>query len=279
METSPSSLSRLTPPPAALRARYDLARTAATAAGQVLMGFLGHHGVTHHKGAVDLVTAADEAAEALLRRELLALFPEDALLAEEGGAGGRAGAPWTWVVDPLDGTTNFVHGLHHFAVSVGILYEGVPVAGVIHAPAYARTWHGAVGRGVWLDDRPVQVAPTSELGEALLATGFPYDRRTKARALLGPVERALVAARGLRRMGSAALDLAHVASGHFGGFWEQGLKPWDMAAGVALVREAGGRVTDFDGAPWDPADGLIVATNGSLHAAVVAIAGARPGGA
>ncbi len=241
------------------------------------MRFLGQHGETHHKGAVDLVTAADEAAEALLRRELLAAFPEDALLAEEGGAAGRPDAPWTWIVDPLDGTTNFVHGLAHFAVSVGLAYRGDPVAGVIHAPAYGRTWHGAAGRGVWLDGRAARVAGTQDVGAALLATGFPYDRRAKARALLGAVERALVAARGVRRMGSAALDLAHVASGHFGGFWEQGLKPWDMAAGVALVREAGGRVTGFEGAPWDAADGRIVATNGPLHDAVLAIAGAGAG--
>ncbi len=261
-----------------LRARYELARAVAARAGEVLMRFLGRHGVTHHKGAVDLVTAADEAAEALLRRELLAAFPEDALLAEEGGAGGRRGAPWTWVVDPLDGTTNFVHALTHFAVSVGLLYEGVPVAGVVHAPAYPRTWHGAAGQGAWLDDRPARVSDVRDVGDALLATGFPYDRRAKARALLEPVERALVAARGLRRMGSAALDLAHVASGHFGGFWEQGLKPWDMAAGVALVREAGGRVTSFEGAPWDGSEGLIVASNGPLHDDLVRIAGRRPGG-
>ena len=225
----------------------------------------------HHKGAVDLVTEADRHAESHLLEGLHSAFPGDGLEAEEGGTLRDGDGRWRWIVDPLDGTTNFVHGLAHFGVSLGLLLEDVPVAGIVHVPPTGDTYHAAEGQGAWCEETPIHVTAVASLGDALLATGFPYDRRERAEELLRPVRRALEQGRGIRRNGAAALDLVDVARGVFGGFWEQGLAPWDMAAGVVLVREAGGQVTGYGGRPLDLNHGDVVATNGLLHDAVLGL--------
>ncbi len=272
--------------------RLGVAREAAALGARVLSDHRGRLTSVAWKGAVDLVTSADTASERLVIATLAAAFPGDEIIGEEGGhAGGRdASAPaadWVWYIDPLDGTTNFVHGLPHFAVSIGAAYRGEPVVGVIAAPALATTWYGAQGTGAFRvahapngdggspgpapDTTPVPIAvsTTTELQRALVATGFPYDRIHTADSLVGPVARALAKCLCLRRLGSASLDLAYVAEGAFGAFWEPRLKPWDYAAGVALIREAGGRVTDLAGGR-DIWSSNILATNGHLHAAFLA---------
>ena len=227
------------------------------------------------KARGDLVTAADKAAEAHIVSRLAERFPEDSIVGEEGGGSTIVASDWVWYVDPLDGTTNFVHGLPHYCTSIGATFRGRPAVGAIAAPELGdpdnggRLWLAARGLGATLDGVPIHVSPVAELGQALAATGFPYDRSTRAAELVRPVERALVKCLCVRRLGSAALDLALVASGTFPIFWESHLKPWDLAAGVVLVEEAGGRVTDHAGGAGWLASGDVVATNGVLHDAFV----------
>lgn len=261
----------MTDSPTGLDERLALAERLARLAGDELMRWFGRTLEIDRKGAVDLVTAADRAAEALIARGLAEAFPGDDFLGEETGASGRGDASWRWVVDPLDGTTNFVHGLPRFAVSIGAWFQGEPTLGVITAPAEGHVYVAATGRGASKDGVPIRVSTTDTLGDALLATGFPYDRRDTVDELLRPLRAALLAGRGIRRMGAAALDLVDVARGAFDGYWEPRLSPWDVAAGVVLVREAGGCVTGFGGAPFDPARPHIVASNGRLHASLLKV--------
>lgn len=223
----------------------------------------------------ELVTAADRAAEAIVVGGLLRAFPGHAVLAEEGGlsaAGGRgSAAEWTWIVDPLDGTTNYVHGLPHFAVAIALARGSEPVLGVVHAPALGDTYCGARGLGATVQRadgtvQPLRVSRTADLADALLATGFSYVRNEPGRDdNSGHVAALLPHCRDLRRLGSAELDLCYVAAGTFDGYWELYLAPYDMAAGAVLVREAGGRVSDWtDGDSWLFGD-RVLASNGALH--------------
>lgn len=241
---------------------------AARAAGDLLMPYFGRLGTgdASTKGGRrrDLVCEADVEAERLI---LTAIPEDDGVLAEEGGARpSRSGR--TWIVDPLDGTVNFLRGLPVWAVSLALRDDAGLLAGVVHAPALGWTFCAGRGSGARLDGEPVRVTSTSELGDSILATGFPYARDTVADNNLENVPRVGRFAGGLRRMGSAAVDLALVAAGRLDGFWELQLNPWDVAAGILLVREAGGMVTDFRGR--DDIDRLltgrhIVATNGQIH--------------
>ncbi len=261
----------MTDSPTGLDERLALAERLARLAGDELMRWFGRTLEIDRKGAVDLVTGADRAAESLIARGIAEAFPDDGFLGEETGVSGRGDAPWRWVVDPLDGTTNFVHGLPRFAVSIGAWFQGEPTVGVIAAPAEGHVYVAATGRGATKNGLPIAVSTTESMGDALLATGFPYDRRDTVDALLRPLRAALLAGRGVRRMGAAALDLVDVARGAFDGYWEPRLGPWDVAAGVVLVREAGGRVTGFGGAPFDPERPHIVASNGRLHASLLGV--------
>jgi myo-inositol-1(or 4)-monophosphatase len=214
------------------------------------------------KGAVDWVTDADLAAERAIREVLGRHTPEIPILGEEGG-GDRA-ARTAWVVDPLDGTTNFVHGFPFYAVSVGLLVDGVPTVGAVVDVPRRRTFRATLGRGGSVDGAPLRVSDTPDLERALCATGFPYDRRQRAAFYLRFVQAALERTQGIRRAGAAALDLAHVACGAVDAYWEFNLSPWDVCAGIVLVREAGGRVDPIPGHPLlDPAHPL--ATNGRVH--------------
>lgn len=272
----------------ALALRLDVARKVATEAAGLLTAHRAHLGAldVHKKGAVDLVTAADEECERLVLGSLSARFPEDRIVGEEGGDLGPPDAELTWIVDPLDGTSNFVHGLSHFCVSIGLARRSaagpltiVPVLGVIAAPALVlpgatsmgALWSGARGLGARRStltgeaSRTLAVSTATRLEDTLAATGFPYDRQHHSVSLTTPIELALRYVHCVRRLGSAALDLAFVADGTFGLYWEPRLKPWDFAAGAALVLEAGGRVTDLDGGPDFMASCDVFASNGHLH--------------
>jgi myo-inositol-1(or 4)-monophosphatase len=236
----------------------------AVRAGDVLRRRLGHIAEVHHKGAVDLVTAADREAETLILEGLRARFPHHGVVAEESGEH-VGGADFVWYVDPLDGTTNFVHGLPHFAVSIALVADAVLAAGVVHDPMRQETFHASRGHGAFLNGERMKVSPVRTLGEALVATGFPYQRGRSVARHVPAFERVLRHAQGVRRAGAAALDLAYVACGRFDGYWESLLQPWDTAAGSLLVEESGGRVTDYRGAQPAIAHREILATNGHLH--------------
>ena len=247
-------------------ARLTAARAMATEAGALLRSYLEVRPEGRLKGEVDLVTEADQRSEALILEVIEARFPKDAVLAEESGGVLNDECEWNWVIDPLDGTTNFVHGLDHFAVSIGVLCRGVPTLGVIGIPARDEVYWAARGQGAWGPRGRLRVTEEEALGSALVATGFPYDRRELADSLASTVREALTRARGVRRMGAAALDLLGVARGQFGGYWERGISAWDVAAGLVMVEEAGGTVTDHDGqAITDLQAGRFLASNGPLH--------------
>ncbi|NDY42170.1 inositol monophosphatase [Dissulfurirhabdus thermomarina] len=252
----------------------DAAREAARRAGRLLMEYYGRPLEVRHKGTIDLVTEADLASERVLLADLRERFPGHGILSEEDA--GAAGAPPegpTWIVDPLDGTTNFAHGYPWFAVSVAFMDGGRVQAGAVYHPVLDECLWAGRGRGAWLNDAPVRVSAAADLGEALLATGFPYDVQERPAPVLEALGAVLVRAQGIRRAGSAALDLAGVACGRLDGFWEIKLKPWDTAAGALLVEEAGGRVSTFDGGPWSPFTPEIAASNGRLHGAMLDLLG------
>ena len=245
----------------------DLALEVAREAGALLLERFGRltGAEIARKGPRDLVTSADKDAEAHVVRRLSEAFPDHAIVAEEGARRASLDGRPAWFVDPLDGTTNFVHGIPVFAVSIGYVEEGRPRLGVVHAPALGKTWWGGPGQGAWEDDRPVSVSATPMLSEALLATGFAYDVDRLPDDNLDNLASLARRARGIRRLGSAAIDLAYVAAGHFDGYWELHLNPWDVAAGAALVLAAGGRITDFRGGEDYLHGRHLVATNGILH--------------
>lgn len=237
------------------------------------MGHLGRLAGFDEKSAIDLVTKADRESEAFIAAELRASFPNDVFVLEEadGKEGARskraniATAEFAWCVDPLDGTTNFVHAYPQFSISLGLLSRGEPVLGVVHGPALDELYAGGRGVPATLNDRPISVSKVDRLSRALLSTGFPYDRRERIDALLAIVKRAILSAHDIRRAGSAALDLCFVAAGRTDGFFEQGLSPWDLAAGQAIIEAAGGRVTNYDRGPHDLFGGEVLATNGKIH--------------
>lgn len=247
-------------------------------AGQILLECARTGVRVEHKGAVDLVTRADRASEAYLVAEIRRRFEGHGILAEEGsGSDGRPDAP-LWIVDPLDGTTNFAHGIPIWSVSIGVLHHGEPVAGVVYDPSREECFTAIRDGGAFLGDRRLSVTSGVPLPEAVLVTGFPYDLRTTEVDNLDHFKRFMKMSRAVRRLGSAAIDLAWVAAGRFDAFWELKLHPWDVAAGALLVREAGGVVTGFDGEPWDVFSGEIVAGHEGLVPAMHAVLrkGRRP---
>jgi myo-inositol-1(or 4)-monophosphatase len=244
---------------------------AARRGGAVLREAFGRRRIISYKGGIDLVTDADHASEAALLEFLAARHPGAAVLAEESGASGAAGGRVRFIVDPLDGTTNYAHGLPHFAVNVGVEDERGLLAGATYDPLRDELFRAARGEGAWLGEERIATSESAELGRALLCTGFPYDIHQNPDVPLGLFGAYLKRARAIRRMGSAALDLAYVACGRFDGFWEMKLKPWDLAPGILLVREAGGVVTDFGGGDAMLASGEICAANRPLHPGLLAV--------
>ncbi|MCB2180961.1 MAG: inositol monophosphatase [Desulfobulbaceae bacterium] len=239
---------------------------AALEAGKILRNLYSQPHQVRYKGEIDLVTEADVAAE----KKILDIFsrrcPDVAILAEESHADYTSvpkGA--VWIIDPLDGTTNFAHNFPWFAVSIGYAEKGEGLAGVIYAPMLDELFCACKGYGAWLNGEKITVSGTGDLGKSLFATGFPYDVRQKPESVIAALEKVLTRSQGIRRAGAAALDLAYVACGRLDGFWEIKLKPWDTAAGYLLVQEAGGRVTDFRGRTYSPFDGEICASNALVH--------------
>ena len=223
-----------------------------------------------NKGTIDLVTEVDKASEAMLVGGLQQSFPDHDFLAEENDYGSR-NASHKWIIDPLDGTTNFAHGFPWFAVSMALEIDGEICIAVIYHPMMDELFTAVKGEGAELNGRKLQVSQRSPLQSSLLATGFPYDSATHPENNFANFTSFQMKCRGIRRAGAAALDLAYVAAGRFEGFWECKLKPWDVAAGVLLVNEAGGRVTAHDGAPYSVYNHRIVASNGLIHDEMLAI--------
>lgn len=221
------------------------------------------------KGRVDLVTEADLASEQLIRAELAKVFPTDAMLGEEAGGASISQAGRVWVVDPLDGTTNYAHGLPIFSVSIALCEEGIPRAGAVFNPIsdelFSACEQGGARRHQGTETTAIQVTDHARLEESLLVTGFPYRIRDCVDEILQPLREMMVASRGVRRLGSASLDLAYVAAGIFDVFWEISLKPWDIAAGAVILREAGGTITDYQGGALRLDGEELLATNGLLH--------------
>lgn len=242
----------------------DAAVAIARKAGALLLqGFRKVHRIDH-KGATDLVTEMDLASEALIRREIAKLFPGDAFHGEEGG-GGEIGKGRVWIADPLDGTTNYAHGLGIFSVSIALCENGEPRAGAVFQPVSQELFHARSGGGAFRNGLPIRVSPQKKMGQSLVVTGFPYVIEGCMTATLKRLRGMMRASQGVRRLGSAAMDLCYLSSGIFEVFWETDLKPWDIAAGVVILREAGGKATDFSGNPLR-LDGMeILATNGVLH--------------
>lgn len=245
----------------------DAALEAARAGAAVVRDAFTSHHTVRMKGVVDPVTAVDDAAEAAVFEALSRLCPGDAVLGEESGGEGWD-SERVWIVDPLDGTVNFIHGLPHVAVSVAVWERGSPIAGAVIDVVRGEEFTARAGQGTWLNGAPIRVTDRSDLGGSLIATGFPYDRRDRAAVYAEVVGAVLAEIQGLRRLGSAALDLAWTAAGRYDGYWEYGLGPWDAAAGLLLVEEAGGRVTDHLGDAYRLDTATIVATNGHIHDAL-----------
>lgn len=246
-------------------AELELAVALAEEAGELLRDALNVARHVEFKGATDLVTDADRASESLISGRIVSAFPDDVFLGEETGASSddvRTGR--VWVVDPLDGTTNYVHGFPIFCVSIGLLVDAEPVVGAVNAPMLGETFAAAKGRGATLNGDPIEVSATADLRDAMVCTGFPYD--IARRHLNIPAwARFNELTRAARRTGSAAYDMCCVASGRFDGYWERDLSAWDVAGGSIIVTEAGGALSDYRGESLDLFGGEIVAANPTIH--------------
>lgn len=261
------------------RPHVTIAARAARSAGNVILRYMNRIDGLNivEKQQMDFVSEVDKLAEAEIIKELRRAYPDHAILAEESGATGKG--PLTWVIDPLDGTHNYLRGIPHFSVSIALLEKGVPIHAVVFDPLRDELYTASKGDGAYLNDRRMRVSKRENLGGAMIATGFPFRQREHLVPQLDMTRAILGQAEDIRRSGSAALDLAYVAAGRYDGYFEIGLKPWDMAAGVLLVHEAGGRYCDFAGRDGIPASGNIVAGNLNVAKAMVDAIGqqATPG--
>jgi myo-inositol-1(or 4)-monophosphatase len=238
---------------------------AARAAAVILLEKARKGFLVEYKAAVNLVTDADRAAEDCIVSAIHRSFPGHCVLAEEGGAMRTNGSPFQWIIDPLDGTTNFAHGFPFYSVSIGLEYAGTCVLGVVFDPVRNELFTAECGMGAFLNGTRIRVSRTDKLDQSLLVTGFAYDIRDNADNNLDHFARLSLHAQGVRRTGSAALDLCYVAAGRFDGFWEVKLNPWDMAAGFVILQEAGGLATSFAKDTFSIYGQQLVATNGLIH--------------
>lgn len=251
------------------RPHVTIAARAARSAGNVILRYMNRIDGLNivEKQQMDFVSEVDKLAEAEIIKELRRAYPDHAILGEESGAIGKG--PLTWVIDPLDGTHNYLRSIPHFCVSIALLEKGVPIHAVVFDPLRDELYTASKGDGAYLNDRRMRVSKRENLGGAVIGTGFPFRQRAHLDAQLGITRAVLGQAEDIRRSGSAALDLAYVAAGRYDGYFEIGLKPWDLAAGVLLVHEAGGRYCDFAGRDGIPASGNIVAGNLNVANALV----------
>lgn len=254
-----------------------VATEAAKAAGSLLLDCAKSGFQIRHKNPVNLVTDADHAAEQRIIELIRKRFPAHSILAEEQGQAVRAGSRYQWIVDPLDGTTNFAHGFPCYSVSIGVEIDGRCAVGVVFDPTRNELFSARSGAGAHLNGASIGVSKVDQLDRALLVTGFAYDIRETANNNLDHFSRFALKAQGLRRTGSAALDLCYVAAGRFDGFWEVRLNPWDMAAGVVILQEAGGTVTDFSGVGHSIYGKELVASNGLIHRSMIEVLNPTPG--
>ncbi|RMD97393.1 MAG: inositol monophosphatase [Deltaproteobacteria bacterium] len=249
----------------ALESYLACAQRAADQAAEILLAGLGEeHRQIEHKGAVDLVTEYDRRSEARICEVITRHFPDHRILAEEGSQRGGESL-YRWVIDPLDGTTNYAHGYPAFAVSIALVHAERLLVGLVDAPALGERWYALRGGGAYRNGTRIRVSGVDRLANALMATGFPYDRHERADFYLRYFRAFMMRTHGIRRNGSAALDLCNLATGRFDGFWEFDLHPWDIAAGMLIIEEAGGRLSDFSGAPITIEAKEILASNGHIH--------------
>ena len=244
---------------------------AAQAAGDLVRDKWQDPRTIDYKGAIDLVTPVDRAAERTIVETLRRDFREHSILAEEETEITSSTNEYRWIIDPLDGTTNFAHGYPQVSISIALEFAGRIILGLVYDPLRRECFRAAAGRGATLNGAPIRISAVSELDKALLATGFPYDRRENADFYLRFFKEFLTRSQGIRRAGSAALDLCYVASGRIDGFWELKLKPWDIAAGVLIVAEAGGSVSDFSGKEFSIWQDETLASNGVIHDEMVRV--------
>ncbi len=249
-----------------LQTWLEVATEAALAAGAIITALWGKVQQIEAKGcAGDLVTEADQLAEATILEILQRHFPSHAILAEESGRQGSPSSPFCWAIDPLDGTTNFAHSYPMSCVSIALLIEETPLLGVVYNPFRQELFRAAKGKGATLNRQPIQVSQTDTLTDSLLVTGFAYDRRDTIDNNYGEFCYLTHITQGVRRSGSAAIDLTDVACGRLDGYWERGLKPWDISAGAIILEEAGGKLSAYDGQALQIETGRILATNGRIH--------------
>lgn len=246
----------------------SIARQAAIESGKVLNRLFGQTQKITKKGDIDLVTEADLQSERLILRTLSRHFPQDSIMTEESGYFNHH-SQRIWIIDPLDGTTNFAHAFPFFAISIALQFQRDVVLGVVFNPYMNEHFEAVKGMGASLNNKPIKVSQAKELGQSLLATGFPYDVNKRPDDVIELFKKFTVLGQGVRRPGSAAIDLCYVAAGRLDGFWEERLKPWDTAAGSLIVQEAGGRVTSYEGTPYSPYQKNIVAANPFIHEAML----------
>ncbi|MDP2855283.1 MAG: inositol monophosphatase family protein [Smithellaceae bacterium] len=242
----------------------DFAQNLARQAGRLLVEKLTKNNQIYYKGTIDLVTEADKMSEKLILAEISLRYPDHGILSEESAAKNERAA-MRWIIDPLDGTTNYAHGFPFFCVSIALEKEGTVILGVIYDPTRDDLFTASRAGGAYLNGKKLQVSSVNDLSRGLLATGFPYDIRVSPDNNLNFFNAMAVKAQAIRRSGAAALDLAYLAAGRFDGFWELKLKPWDTAAGCLMVIEAGGVISDMAGEKWDLLSPGLVASNGLIQ--------------
>lgn len=248
----------------------EAARSAAMESGRILKELYGNINSISKKGEIDLVTEADLMSEKTVINSITRVFPNDRILSEETGEHGEESAR-LWIVDPLDGTTNFAHSFPFFAVSIGLQVENEIKAGVVYNPCMEELFEAEKGKGAFLNKRSIRVSDNVNLKDSLMGTGFPYDVYEDPKPVLDYLERMIVRAQGVRRAGAASIDLCYVAAGRLDGYWEQGLKPWDTAAGSIIVQEAGGIISDYTGNPYSPFGISILASNPHIHSKMLEV--------
>lgn len=252
----------------------ELAIKAAREAGGILQDFAARGFRIEHKGRINLVTEADLASERHIKELIASHYPAHRILAEESGASAQqnnSADEYTWIIDPLDGTTNFSHGFPCYAVSIGVEYKGQSVAGVIYDPTRDEMFAAECGAGATLNGERIRVSEVETLERGLIVSGFPYDVRERMDDYLPSWREFLRHAQGVRRLGAAAIDMACVACGRMDGFWEKGLNAWDVAAGWVIIEEAGGRVTKLDGSSFDNHSASLLCTNALIHDEMLAV--------
>jgi myo-inositol-1(or 4)-monophosphatase len=244
---------------------------AVISAGDVMLSHVGHEMRIDKKGTIDLVTEVDVAIERMVRVLVTGRFPGHAILGEEFGGSATAPSGPCWVFDPIDGTTNFAHGLPIFCSSVAVEIDGVADVAAVYDPTRRELFTAERGGGAFLNGQPIRVSAASALVDAMLVTGFPYDVHSRVDEIVGLFGAFVGRARAVRRLGSAAIDLCYVAAGRLDGFWESDLKAWDIAGGALLLEEAGGRITDLTGGPFSSRAGSVLAANAPLHDSMLAV--------